>query len=92
MVSFLVYDAYLFLIKAIYSTDINNILEMYSEVLLMIAAFENGVGYEIRERFKENRGQLLSMQEVYDIIDKFAEHPLQQPHLNDTRTKMASRD
>ncbi len=65
---------------------------MYSEVLLMIAAFENGVGYEIRERFKENRGQLLSMQEVYDIIDKFAEHPFQQPHLNDARTKMASRD
>ena len=65
---------------------------MYSEVLLMVAAFENGVGYEIRERFKENRGQLLSMQEVYDIIDKFAEHPFQQPHLNDARTKMASRD
>lgn len=65
---------------------------MYSEVLLMIAAFENGVGYEIRERFKENGGQLLSMQEVYGIIDKFAEHPFQQPHLNDARTKMASRD
>ena len=65
---------------------------MYSEVLLMIAAFENGVGYEIRERFKENNGQLLSMQEVYGIIDKFAEHPFQQPHLNDIRTKMASRD
>lgn len=65
---------------------------MYSEVLLMVAAFENGVGYEIRERFKANGGQLLSMQEVYDIIDRFAEHPFQQPHLNDTRTKMASRD
>ena len=65
---------------------------MYSEVLLMVAAFENGVGYEIRERFKANGGQLLSMQEVYDIIDKFAEHPFQQPHLNDARTKMASRD
>ncbi|GAB1415588.1 hypothetical protein MASR2M117_09940 [Paludibacter sp.] len=34
---------------------------MYSEVLLMVAAFENGVGYEIRERFKANGGQLLSM-------------------------------
>ena len=65
---------------------------MYSEVLLMIAAFENGVGYEIRERVKENGGQLLSMQEVYAIIDKFSEHPFQQPHLNDARTKMASRD
>ncbi|GHV07968.1 hypothetical protein FACS1894160_1470 [Bacteroidia bacterium] len=65
---------------------------MYAEVLLMIAAFENGVGYEIREKHKEKSGQLLSMQEVYTIIDKFAEHPFQQPHLNDARTKMASRD
>jgi hypothetical protein len=47
---------------------------------------------KIKERFKENGGQLLSMQEVYAIIDKFAEHPFQQPHLNDARTKMASRD
>ena len=65
---------------------------MYSEVLLMIAAFENGVGYEIGEKFKKKGGFLLSIQEVYDIIDKFAEHPFQQPHLNDARTKMASRD
>ena len=65
---------------------------MYSEVLLMIAAFENGVGYEIREMFRAKGEQPLSMQEVYDIIDKFAKHPFQQPHLNDARTKMASRD
>lgn len=65
---------------------------MYSEVLLMIAAFENGVGFEIKELFKENGGQLLSMPEVYGIIDTFSEHPFQQPHLNDARTKMASRD
>ena len=65
---------------------------MYSEVLLMIAAFENGVGYEIREKFKTNDGRLLSIQDVYNIIDKFVEHPFQQPHLNDARTKMASRD
>jgi len=65
---------------------------IYSEVLLMIAAFENGVGYEIMEKFKNNGEQLLSIQEVYSIIDKFAEHPFQQPHLNDARTKMASRD
>ena len=65
---------------------------MYSEVLLMIAAFENGVGYEIKEKFRTKGEQLLSLQEVYDIIDKFAEHPFQQPHLYDARTKMASRD
>jgi len=65
---------------------------MYAEVLLMIAAFENGVGYEIQKNYKGKGEKLLSMQEVYDIIDKFAEHPFQQPHLNDVRTKMASRD
>jgi succinate dehydrogenase flavin-adding protein (antitoxin of CptAB toxin-antitoxin module) len=65
---------------------------MYAEVLLMIAAFENGVGYEIRKIFNEKGGQFLSMQEVDNIIDTFAEHPFQQPHLNDARTKMASRD
>ncbi|MDR2511633.1 MAG: DNA-binding protein, partial [Bacteroidales bacterium] len=37
---------------------------MYAEVLLMIAAFEYGVGYEIKEKFKSNGEQLLSMQEV----------------------------
>jgi predicted nucleic acid-binding protein len=65
---------------------------MYAEVLLMIAAFENGVGYEIKERFKAKNEQLLSLEEVYEIIDTFTEHPFQQPHLNDVRTKMASRD
>ncbi|KAA6345880.1 hypothetical protein EZS27_006570 [termite gut metagenome] len=65
---------------------------MYAEVLLLIASFENGVGYEIGKAFQERENQLLSQQEVYAIIDKFAEHPFQQPHLNDARTKMASRD
>jgi hypothetical protein len=65
---------------------------MYAEVLLLIASFENGVGYEIEKQAKETGRKLLSIQEVYDIIDKFAEHPFQQPLLNDVRTKMASRD
>ena len=65
---------------------------MYAEVLLMIAAFENGVGYEIRKSFEAKSRQLLSLKEVYNIIDMFTEHPFQQPHLNDARTKMASRD
>jgi len=65
---------------------------MYAEVLLMIAAFENGVGYEIQEKFKDRGNKLLSLPEVYEIIDKFAAHPFQQPHLTDVRSKMASRD
>ena len=35
---------------------------------------------------------MLALQEVFDIIDAFAEHPFQLPHLNDVRSKMASRD
>jgi hypothetical protein len=65
---------------------------MYAEVLLMIAAFENGVGYEIQEKCKVKGNVLLSMREVFEIIDKFAQHPCQHPHLNYARTKMASRD
>ena len=65
---------------------------MYSEILLMIASFENGVGHEISEKYKEKGKHLLSVQEVYSIIDKFAEHPFQHPHLTNARIKMASRD
>jgi len=65
---------------------------MYAEVLLMIASFENGVGHEISEKYKENGNHLLNLQEVYSIIDKFAQHPFQQPHLTNVRIKMASRD
>lgn len=42
--------------------------------------------------FKENGGRLLSMDEVKQIVDDLAEHPMQKPYLNDARTKMASRD
>jgi len=65
---------------------------LYAEVLLLIAAFENGVAFEIEKKFKERGGQLLAMQEVFNIIDTFAEHPFHLPHLNDVRSKMASRD
>ncbi len=65
---------------------------LYAEVLLLIAAFENGVAFEIEKKFKESGGQLLAMQEVFSIIDSFAEHPFHLPHLNDVRSKMASRD
>ena len=61
---------------------------LYSEVLLVISSFENGVGAAISERFKENGGRLLTVDEVEHI----AEHPMQKPYLNDARTKMASRD
>lgn len=65
---------------------------LYSEVLLVISSFENGVGAALSERFKENGGRLLTIDEVERIVNELAEHPMQKPYLNDTRTKMASRD
>lgn len=65
---------------------------LYSEVLLIISSFENGVGAALSERFKENGGRLLTIDEVERIVNELAEHPMQKPYLNDARTKMASRD
>jgi len=65
---------------------------LYAEVLLVISSFENGVGAAIQQRFKENGGRLLPMEEVKAIVNDLAEHPMQKPYLNDARTKMASRD
>ena len=65
---------------------------LYSEVLLVISSFENGVGAALSERFKENGGRLLTIDEGERIVNELAEHPMQKPYLNDARTKMASRD
>ena len=65
---------------------------LYSEVLLVISSFENGVGAALSERFKENGGRLLTIDEVERIVNELAEHPMQKPYLNDARTKMATRD
>lgn len=72
--------------------DIENIHDtMYAEVLMIIASFENGVGFAIQEQCV-NANHHLSIEEVYDIIDTFANSPMQVPYLEDARTKMASRD
>lgn len=65
---------------------------LYAEVLLVISSFENGVGSEIYEQFKKNGEHLLTLEEVKNIVEKLAEHPMQKPYINDARTKMASRD
>lgn len=64
---------------------------MYSEVLLVISSFENGLGYEIEKKFSE-LGRMLSVDEVGNIINDLANHPSQAPYIYDARTKMASRD
>ena len=65
---------------------------LYSEVLLVISSFENGVGAAICEQFKKNGNRLLTIDEVERIVEELAEHPMQKPYINDARTKMASRD
>ena len=65
---------------------------LYAEVLLVISSFENGVGAEIHERYKQNGGIKLSVDEVEQIVEQLAEHPMQKPYINDARSKMAPRD
>ncbi len=64
---------------------------MYSEVLNLIASFETGLAYEIKKK-SENLGRILEPGEVDLIFKDFSEHPLQRPHVEDARIKMASRD
>lgn len=64
---------------------------MYAEILNLIASFETGIAFEL-ERNYEQKGRKLQQKEVDNIFKYFSEHPLQRPHIDDARTKMASRD
>ncbi len=64
---------------------------LYSEVLIVLSSFENGVGVAIKETY-EKTGILLTMNDVEAIVNQLLEHPMQKPYLNDARSKMASRD
>lgn len=64
---------------------------MYSEVLLNIASFEKGIAYEIEKQYNLIKRKL-TKQEVIDLIDEFSTHPVFEPYIIDSRTKMASRD
>lgn len=64
---------------------------MYAEILNLIASFETGLAYELQKKF-DNTGRKLTPNEVELIFREFAEHPLQRPHIEDARIKMASRD
>lgn len=80
--------------KQILSLDSKDNLRhtLYAEVLLVISSFENGISAAIQERYKERGGIKLSIEDVRDIVNELADHPMQKPYLNDARTKMASRD
>lgn len=64
---------------------------LYSEVLLLISSFENGVGNAIYEQYKST-GKMLSISDVEHIVQEVQENPLMAPYIHDARTKMASRD
>ncbi|MBN8693363.1 MAG: DNA-binding protein [Bacteroidetes bacterium] len=64
---------------------------MYSEILNLIASFETGLAHEMELRYKE-LGRKLSKHEMDELLKKFSDHPLHKPHIENARTKMATRD
>lgn len=64
---------------------------MYSEVLNLIASYENGVPHEL-EKASTKLGRKLTMQEAETLFAEFESHPLFVPLILEARTKMASRD
>lgn len=64
---------------------------MYTEILNLIASFEAGIAFEIRKKYSA-LGRQLTPSEVDSIFVDLSEHPMQVPHLEDARIKMASRD
>jgi hypothetical protein len=64
---------------------------MYAEVLKLIASFEIGISYELKKR-SEQLGRKLMPTEVNALFKMFTDHPLQIPHIEDARIKMATRD
>jgi hypothetical protein len=64
---------------------------MYSEVLGLIASFENGIADELEKAYNA-KGALLDTAETDEVFDKAAKNPFLIPLIEDARTKMASRD
>ena len=63
---------------------------LYAEVLRAISSFENGTAYEIKKKAEEVGP--LTVDEVEDVINELAKHPMMEPIIYDARQKMASRD
>ena len=63
---------------------------LYAEVLKAISSFENGAAFEIKKKAEE-KGPL-TIEEVEQVINELASHPLMEPIVYDARQKMASRD
>ncbi len=63
----------------------------YSEILDIIAAYENGLADEI-EKTSKSLGHTLSVKEVDNIFEEFEKLSLWEPLIQKGRVKMASRD
>ena len=63
---------------------------LYAEVLRAVSSFENGTAFEIKKK-AEQMGPL-SVEEVEEVINDLAKHPMMEPIIYDARQKMASRD
>lgn len=64
---------------------------MYSEVLNAIASFEHGLAVEMKQE-SEQLSRKLTARELDALIIKASKNPYLEPHINDARAKMASRD
>lgn len=64
---------------------------LYSEVLLIIASFENGLSDAFEKKYHELQRKL-SLKEAEKIILDLEKNPFFEPLINDARKKMASRD
>ena len=64
---------------------------LYVEVLDLIASFEVGLAYELKQK-SEELNRKLSPKEANLVFNKFAEHPSHSPLIDKARIKMASRD
>lgn len=63
---------------------------LYAEVLKAVSSFENGAAFEIKKKAEEMGP--LTIEEVEQVINELASHPLMEPIVYDARQKMASRD
>ncbi len=78
--------------KILNLTEKDNVRDtMYAEVLKLIASFENGLAYEMKEK-SEQLNRKLTKSEMDLILFNFSNHPLFKPLIEDARIKMASRD
>ncbi len=64
---------------------------LYAEVIKLIASFETGIAFELKNK-SEKINQKLTQYEAEELIKEFAVHPLYKPLIEDACIKMSSRD